>query len=76
MNKDNIPSNIVFEPNNRKINYKEKNKIQLNFMFVGDSATGGKTLFLLKYENGNCGNTTLSTLGIDSKKFLKMINKD
>ena len=78
MNKDNIPPNIVLEPKD-KISigyYKDKAIISFGFIFIGDSCTGGKTLFLKKYKNGNCGNFTLSTIGIDKENYFKMINKD
>ena len=78
MNKDNIPSNIVLEPKD-KITftyYKDKAVISFSFIFIGDSCTGGKTLFLNKYKNGNCDNNTISTIGFDVEKYFKMINKD
>ena len=77
MNKDKIPPNIVLEQTNDKNNFHYKeNNLRFSLILLGDSGTGGKTLFLKKYRNGNCGNETLITIGIDKEKYYKMINKD
>ena len=75
MNKYNVPPNFVLE--STKNNNQAKIEIPLSFVFLCDFCTGGKTLFIMKYKNGDCETDRhFTTIGIDKDVYHKKINKD